>query len=95
MNSDIKYYKLIKKTEHMCPLISMEIQDDVTIIGYYHQNHRWHRPALDNGVPGLHVDTSHRYGWSYMSYLTNIASYGNYVEITKEEADRELFLYEL
>ena len=88
MNSDIKYYKLIKKTEHMCPLISMEIQDDVTIIGYY-------RPALDNGVPGLHVDTSHRYGWSYMSYLTNIASYGNYVEITKEEVDRELFLYEL
>ena len=95
MNSDIKYYRSHPAFDTAWPLLSMEFQEDVTIIGYYETMSRRPQNSFHFAKVG---------GWLYVSYTQACPKdirvhmkyiFKNYTEITKEEADRELFLYEL
>jgi len=79
MNSDIKYYKPITAAAGPWPVLSHQSSDGKYIVGFY-QNRKWCNKA----------------GWIYLPHSYDaINSYGEYIEITEAEADREIFLHEL
>jgi len=94
MNSDIKYYKYILpyngRHDGSWPLLSIQHKNDVIIVGYYEIRTNWNQ--------NINIDRAT--GWVYIKHSlrdhTGMESrLSKYIEITKEEADKEIFLYEL
>jgi len=88
MEHNIKYYKPLIQHTWTCPLISIEVRGDIVIMGHYYT-----RPK------DIKLQLVTVYGWSYITHTTGSAFCRSFnqrrIEITKEEADREIFLYEL